>query len=107
MRDAYDEAARALGHELARRGYGLVYGGGRVGALGAVADAALESGGQVIGVIPSHLVHREFAHDGVTELVVVDSIDLIEKAHLKRVGHPEWVRGNLSITRTTPTIPVA
>jgi uncharacterized protein (TIGR00730 family) len=74
VRDAYDETARALGHEIARRRWGLVYGGGKIGAMGAVADAVLDLGGEVIGVIPNHLVHREFAHDGITELQVVDSM---------------------------------
>jgi uncharacterized protein (TIGR00730 family) len=74
VRDAYNETARVLGHELARRRWGLVYGGGKIGLMGAVADAVLDLGGEVIGVIPDHLVHREFAHDGVTELQVVDSM---------------------------------
>jgi uncharacterized protein (TIGR00730 family) len=70
----YAEAARALGTELARRGLGLVYGGGRVGLMGAVADAALAGGGEVIGVIPQELVERELAHGGLTELRVVGSL---------------------------------
>jgi uncharacterized protein (TIGR00730 family) len=70
----YAEAARAFGTELARRGLGLVYGGGRVGLMGAVADAALAGGGEVIGVIPQELVDRELAHGGLTELRVVGSL---------------------------------
>jgi uncharacterized protein (TIGR00730 family) len=70
----YADAARALGTELARRGLGLVYGGGRVGLMGAVADAALAGGGEVIGVIPQELVDRELAHGGLTELRVVGSL---------------------------------
>jgi uncharacterized protein (TIGR00730 family) len=71
---AYADAARAVGSALARRGVGLVYGGGRVGLMGAVADAALAGGGEVVGVIPQELVERELAHSGVTDLRVVDSL---------------------------------
>ena len=71
---AYLEAARAFGGEVARRGLGLVYGGGRVGLMGALADSALEAGGEVIGVIPHSLVERELGHGGVTELRVVSSL---------------------------------
>jgi uncharacterized protein (TIGR00730 family) len=71
---AYAEAARAFGRSLAERGLGLVYGGGRVGLMGALADGALAAGGEVIGVIPQELVDRELAHDGVTELRVVGSL---------------------------------
>jgi uncharacterized protein (TIGR00730 family) len=68
------DAARALGALLARRAITLVYGGGRVGLMGAVADGALAAGGRVIGVIPQALVDRELAHTGVTELRVTDSM---------------------------------
>jgi len=71
---AYADAARQFGAALAARGLGLVYGGGRVGLMGAVADAALAAGGEVIGVIPQELVDRELAHGGVTELRVVGSL---------------------------------
>ena len=71
---AYADAARSFGAALAARGVGLVYGGGRVGLMGAVADGALTAGGEVIGVIPQELVDRELAHDGVTELRVVASL---------------------------------
>jgi uncharacterized protein (TIGR00730 family) len=73
-RPEYNEAARGLGALLARRGIGLVFGGGRVGLMGAVADGALAAGGEVIGVIPEKLRTRELAHLGVTELFVVDSM---------------------------------
>jgi uncharacterized protein (TIGR00730 family) len=73
-RVAYVDAARAFGAELARRGIGLVYGGGRVGLMGALADGALSLGGKVIGVIPQELVDRELAHDGLTDLHVVGSL---------------------------------
>ncbi len=65
---AYREAAAALGRELAGAGIGLVYGGGNVGLMGVLADAALAAGGEVIGVIPQALVERELAHQGCTEL---------------------------------------
>jgi uncharacterized protein (TIGR00730 family) len=70
----YAAAARAFGEALGGRGLGLVYGGGRVGLMGAVADGALAAGGEVIGVIPQELVDRELAHDGVDELHVVGSL---------------------------------
>jgi uncharacterized protein (TIGR00730 family) len=70
----YAEVARAFGETLARRGLGLVYGGGRVGLMGAVADGALGGGGQVTGVIPQALVDRELAHAGLGELHVVGSL---------------------------------
>jgi uncharacterized protein (TIGR00730 family) len=73
-RASYLEGARAFGTTCARRGTGVVYGGGRVGMMGAVADAALAAGGEVIGVIPRELVERELAHDGLTELHVVGSL---------------------------------
>lgn len=65
------EAAAALGRALAERGTGLVYGGGHVGLMGVLADAALTAGGEVVGVIPQHLVDREVAHDRLTRLDVV------------------------------------
>jgi hypothetical protein len=71
---AYAEAARAFGAAAAARGLGVVYGGGRVGLMGAVADGALAAGGEVIGVIPQALVERELAHAGLTELHVVASL---------------------------------
>lgn len=71
---AYRAAAEAVGSTLAVRGIRLVYGGGRLGLMGAVADAALTAGGEVVGVIPRGLVDRELAHPGLTELVVVDTL---------------------------------
>ena len=67
-------AAKELGAELARREIRLVYGGGHIGLMGIVADAALAGGGQVIGVMPEQLVRREIAHRGLTELRVVKSM---------------------------------
>ncbi|HEX2224649.1 MAG TPA: TIGR00730 family Rossman fold protein [Thermoanaerobaculia bacterium] len=71
---AYAEAARELGRLLARRGLGLVYGGGNVGLMGILADAVLAEGGEVIGVIPHSLMAREVGHSGLTELRVVDTM---------------------------------
>ena len=67
----YIETARLVGRSLAQKGIGVVYGGGRLGLMGAVADSALEAGGEVIGVIPEGLVGSEVAHKGCTELHVV------------------------------------
>jgi uncharacterized protein (TIGR00730 family) len=67
-------AAQRLGGELARRRIRLVYGGGMVGLMGLVADAALKEGGTVVGVIPRHLDQQEIGHRGLTELVVCDSM---------------------------------
>ncbi|MET0344288.1 MAG: TIGR00730 family Rossman fold protein [Polyangiales bacterium] len=71
---AYREAAAAFGGVLAREGVGLVFGGGAVGLMGVVADAARAEGGEVIGVIPEALATREIAHYGLTELRVVGSM---------------------------------
>jgi uncharacterized protein (TIGR00730 family) len=71
---AYAEAARSFGAAAAARGLGVVYGGGRVGLMGAVADGALSRGGEVIGVIPQELVDRELAHSGLSELRIVGSL---------------------------------
>lgn len=67
----FTEAAKILGKLLATEGIELVYGGGHVGLMGAVADASLSAGGRVIGVMPTHLVEREIAHKSLTELIVV------------------------------------
>jgi len=71
---AYLAAARAVGAALAGRGIELVYGGGRVGLMGAVADAALAAGGRVTGVIPLALVERELAHPGLSDLRIVTTL---------------------------------
>lgn len=70
-RGVYAEAARAFGQALAQAGLTLVYGGGRVGLMGIIADAALAAGGRAIGVIPKLLVDKEVGHHGLTELHVV------------------------------------
>jgi uncharacterized protein (TIGR00730 family) len=71
---AYAAAASVVGETLARRGIHVVYGGSRVGLMGAVADAALAAGGRVTGVIPSTLVEREVAHTGLSDLRVVTTL---------------------------------
>ncbi len=73
-RPVYTEVARELGGAIARRGRGVVYGGGNVGLMGIVADAALAAGGSVVGVIPEGLAVRELAHEGLTRLEVVESM---------------------------------
>lgn len=70
----YQEQASLVGHTLAQKRITLVYGGGRAGLMGAVADGALASGGKVVGVIPHFLNSKEREHTGVTELIVVDSM---------------------------------
>ncbi len=74
VRPAYSEAARHLGAAIAGRGLRLVYGGGKVGLMEAVADAALGAGGEVTGVIPKALLEKEIGHGGLTELHVVGSM---------------------------------
>jgi uncharacterized protein (TIGR00730 family) len=71
---AYQEAATRLGGALVRLGMGLVYGGASIGLMGAVADAVLAAGGEVIGVIPGALSRKEIAHEGLTRLHVVGSM---------------------------------
>ncbi len=73
-RAIYREAARNLGETLSGRGIGVVYGGGHIGLMGILADAALEGGGEVIGVIPQGIADLEVAHEGVTELRIVKSM---------------------------------
>ncbi len=71
---AYEAAARAVGTAIGRRGWRLVYGGGRAGLMGRVADAALAAGAPVLGVIPRSLMEREVGHRGLTELHVVETM---------------------------------
>lgn len=71
---AYAELAASVGAELAGRGIGLVYGGGRRGLMGVLADSALKAGGEVLGVIPRSMVEREWAHHEITELHICDSM---------------------------------
>ena len=74
VRDEYNAVAQELGRALALREVGLIYGGARVGLMGAVADAVLEARGHVTGIIPEALVAKEVAHDGLSELRVVRSM---------------------------------
>ena len=71
---AYESAARAVGTGIGRRGWQLVYGGGRAGLMGSLADAALAAGARVVGVIPRSLMQRELGHGGITELHVVQTM---------------------------------
>ncbi|MBI5544363.1 MAG: TIGR00730 family Rossman fold protein [Deltaproteobacteria bacterium] len=73
-RSEYRAAAEALAQALARRGLGVVYGGGNVGLMGAVADAMLAAGGEAIGVIPQALMDKELGHPGLTRMHVVGSM---------------------------------
>lgn len=77
---AFVSAAAAFGRLLAERGLGLVYGGGRVGLMGVLADAALSAGGEVVGVIPEALARKEVGHRGVTKLLVVANMHERKKA---------------------------
>ncbi len=78
-RPEYREVAQKLGRALALQRIGLIYGGARVGLMGAVADAVLAGGGHVVGVIPQVLVDKEIAHKGVQELHVVDTMHTRKK----------------------------
>ncbi|HEV7914706.1 MAG TPA: TIGR00730 family Rossman fold protein [Albitalea sp.] len=71
---AYGRAAEAVGTQIGRNGWQLVYGGGRAGLMGVVADAAIAAGATVVGVIPSSLMDRELGHPGLTELHVVETM---------------------------------
>ncbi|HKD75802.1 MAG TPA: TIGR00730 family Rossman fold protein [Ktedonobacterales bacterium] len=73
-RQAYQDAAQAMGKELVRRGLGLVYGGGSVGLMGTIADTVLAEGGEVIGVLPRGLFRAEIGHAGLTEMHLVNSM---------------------------------
>lgn len=82
--DSYKTAARWLGLEIGHRGLGLVYGGGRVGLMGIVADAALDAGAPVVGIIPEHIQNLEIEHTGLTELHVVDSMHTRKRMMVER-----------------------
>lgn len=72
--DTFTKIAQDLGRELGERGIRLVYGGGGIGLMGAVADATIAAGGEVIGIIPQHLERAELGHRGLTELKIVDTM---------------------------------
>jgi uncharacterized protein (TIGR00730 family) len=94
----YIDAAREIGRTLAERGIGVVYGGGRLGLMGAIADSALEAGGEVIGVIPQALVDAEVAHRGLTELHVVDGM------HTRKQKFTDLADGFVTIPGGTGTM---
>jgi uncharacterized protein (TIGR00730 family) len=71
---SYKDAAVHLGREAGERGVEVIYGGGRVGLMGLVADAAIAAGGRVTGIIPSHILEMEVAHQTLTELIVVENM---------------------------------
>lgn len=82
--EAHKAAARALGAEMAKRGIRLVYGGGRIGIMGLIADAVLDAGGEVTGIIPDHLHDTEVGHTGATELIVTGSMHERKQAMFER-----------------------
>ncbi len=85
-RPIYEKAARRVGTALGKAGLPMVYGGGRVGLMGVVADAVLAAGGQVVGVIPEPLAIKEVAHEGVTELIVVPGMHERKALMASRAG---------------------
>ena len=89
--DLYIQGARDLGKELAKRNISLVYGGASVGVMGAVADAVLEAGGHVIGVMPTFLEEREISHKNLSELIVVESM------HDRKAKMAELVDGFITL----------
>ncbi len=82
--DSYKTAATQLGGMIAKEGWGVVYGGGRVGLMGLVADSALSAGGEVVGIIPSHIEEREVQHEELTELHVVDTMHVRKQMMVDR-----------------------
>lgn len=80
----YKDAATAMGKHIAGAGWGVVYGGGRVGLMGLVADAALEAGSKVIGIIPEHIQEREVQHNDLSELHVVDTMHVRKQMMVDR-----------------------
>jgi len=89
--DAYSNHAKWLGSAIAARGFGLVYGGANVGLMGLLADAALQGGADVIGVIPSSLVRVEIAHQGLTTL------DVVETMHERKARMVELADGFIAL----------
>ena len=94
----YIESARMIGRTLAERGIGVVYGGGRLGLMGAIADSALAAGGEVIGVIPQALVDAEVAHRGLSELHVVEGM------HARKAAFTDLSDGFVTIPGGTGTM---
>lgn len=83
-REAYARAAREVGNEIGRRGWQLVYGGGNVGLMGELADAVLQAGGRVVGVIPESLMRREVGHTGLHEQHVVPTMHVRKQMMAER-----------------------
>lgn len=84
VNEVYKKNAAMLGRMLAERGKSVVYGGGRVGLMGIVADAALQAGGKVVGIIPAHIQSKEIEHHGLTELHIVDSMHVRKRLMAER-----------------------
>ncbi|MGB4101721.1 MAG: TIGR00730 family Rossman fold protein [Alphaproteobacteria bacterium] len=82
--EPYKQIARSVGHALAAKQKRIIYGGGRVGLMGIVADAALAEGGEVIGIIPEHIQTREVQHTGLTELHVVENMHTRKRMMVER-----------------------
>lgn len=82
--DNYKQAATTLGTSIANEGWGVVYGGGRVGLMGLVADSALKAGGKVFGIIPEHIQEKEVQHEDLTELHVVDTMHVRKQMMVDR-----------------------
>ncbi len=98
VRPEYAAAAGDLGRELAGRGIGLVFGGGKVGLMGVMADAALEAGGEAVGVIPEALVRKELAHDRLTALEVTANM------HERKARMAELADGFIALPGGTGTL---
>ena len=101
---AFRDAADALGRGIARAGWRLVYGGGHLGLMGVVADAALAAGGEVVGVIPDFLRRREVAHAGVEQMVVTDSMHSRKTAMFERADAFVTLPGGLGTLDETVEI---
>ncbi|MFL6058577.1 MAG: TIGR00730 family Rossman fold protein [Rubrobacteraceae bacterium] len=95
---AYTEAARSLGRTLAEANVRLIFGGGHVGLMGVLSNAALEAGGEVIGVIPGFLVERELAHSGLNDLRIVGSM------HERKALMSELSDGFITLPGATGTL---
>ena len=94
----YIGAAREVGRTLAERGIGVVYGGGKLGLMGAVADSAMAAGGEVIGIIPEALVNAEVAHQGLTQLEIVKTM------HERKARFTELADGFVNLPGGTGTM---
>lgn len=101
---AFQEAAAALGRGIARAGWRLVYGGGNLGLMGVVADAALAAGGDVVGVMPEFLRRREVAHAGVADMVITDSMHTRKTAMFERADAFVTLPGGLGTLDETVEI---